>query len=269
MNELTKINANEDFELAQRIAKVFYVSNMFPDLKSHAQAIVKVLVGKEVGLPPYASINGIHMVMGKPTLGSNLIATLIAGHPNYNYRIRQLDSQICEIEFYDSPTKAVNSDTAIGTVTFTIQEAETAGLLAKKDSIWLKYPSDMLFARAISRGARRYTPGIFGGATVYTPDEMGVDIDEDGVIEVRSEGLKKFADSVTDHIGEGLKKVDIQHMEPSPRVEPKPVPFPECKQVYTYREPDLIINASMPTPGSDEAIIEEIKETHVISEEFR
>ena len=40
----------------------------------------------------------------------------------------------------------------------------------------------MLFARALTRGARRYAPGIFGGAPVYTPDEMGVDTDEDGQI---------------------------------------------------------------------------------------
>jgi hypothetical protein len=40
----------------------------------------------------------------------------------------------------------------------------------------------MLFARALTRGARRYAPGIFGGAPIYTPDEMGVDTDEDGHI---------------------------------------------------------------------------------------
>jgi hypothetical protein len=44
----------------------------------------------------------------------------------------------------------------------------------------------MLFARAISRGARRFAPGIFGGAPVYTPDEMGVDTDEEGFIEGES-----------------------------------------------------------------------------------
>jgi hypothetical protein len=38
----------------------------------------------------------------------------------------------------------------------------------------------MLFARAITRGARRFAPGIFGGAPIYTPEELGADTDEDG-----------------------------------------------------------------------------------------
>ena len=44
----------------------------------------------------------------------------------------------------------------------------------------------MLFARAISNGAKWYTPGIFGGAPVYTPDEFGLEVDSDGdvVVEV-------------------------------------------------------------------------------------
>ena len=54
--------------------------------------------------------------------------------------------------------------------------------MTEKDN-WRKYPSDMLFARAISRGARRFAPGIFGGSPVYTPDEMGVDTNEEGMIE--------------------------------------------------------------------------------------
>lgn len=35
---------------------------------------------------------------------------------------------------------------------------------------------------ALTRGARRYAPGIFGGAPVYTPDEVNLDTDEDGQI---------------------------------------------------------------------------------------
>lgn len=213
MNEITITEKEQEFALMQRMGKAFFASGMFSDLKLEAQAIVKVMVGKEFGLSPFASINGIHMVMGKPTLGANLMATMIANHPTYNYRILKATNEICEIEFYESKNKIANKSTAVGSASFTIQEATEAGLLAKKDSIWLKYPSDMLFARAISRGARRFAPGIFGGAAVYTPEEMGVDTNEEGFIE--------------------MPKITIENK--------------------------LI-------PGSDEAIIEEIKQTHVISE---
>jgi hypothetical protein len=35
----------------------------------------------------------------------------------------------------------------------------------------------MLFARAISNGAKFYCPDAFAGAPVYTPDELGAEID--------------------------------------------------------------------------------------------
>jgi hypothetical protein len=66
-----------------------------------------------------------------------------------------------------------------------MKEAQAAGLTGKDN--WKKYPSDMLFARAISRGARRFAPGIFGGSPVYTPDEMGVEVDEEGSVIVDAE----------------------------------------------------------------------------------
>lgn len=235
MNEITITEKEQEFALMQRMGKAFFASGMFADLKIEAQAIVKVMVGKELGLSPFASINGIHMVMGKPTLGANLMATMIANHPAYNYRILKATNEICEIEFYESKNKIANKNTAVGSVSFTIQEATEAGLLAKKDSIWLKYPSDMLFARAISRGARRFAPGIFGGAVVYTPEEMGVDTNEEGFIEMP------------------IEKVDKEWMAP------------EIKRKPQVEERLAALNND-PIPGSDEAIIEEIKQTHVISE---
>ena len=32
----------------------------------------------------------------------------------------------------------------------------------------------------MTNGAKWYTPGIFGGAPVYTPEELGADVDENG-----------------------------------------------------------------------------------------
>ncbi len=178
MSELVQLNKEQEYELMKRQAAAFHASGMFPDIKSHAQALVKVMVGKELGLPPFASVSGIHMVQGKPVIGANLIATMIANHPYYAYRILKSTKEICEIAFYDYRHK--NEGELVGNASFTIQEAQEAGLLGKDN--WKKYAGDMLFARAISRGAKRYTPGIFGGTPVYTPDELNVEIDEDGVI---------------------------------------------------------------------------------------
>jgi hypothetical protein len=221
MNEVVKSEKVQDFELNQRLGKMFYASGMFPDLKSEAQAMVKVMVGKELNLPPFASITGIHVVAGKPVIGANLIATMIANHPRYSYRVSKSTKEICEINFFDSKNKLSDDASFIGSCSFTAQEAQEAGLLGKDN--WKKYTADMLFARAISRGAKRYAPGIFGGAAVYTPDELGVDHDEDGVLNLHSDVASIVATA-------------------------------------------NVINQEK---FSDEAIIEEFKQTHVINEEFR
>ena len=262
MNEISVIEREQEYELMKKQAGAFYRSGFFPDLKSYEQAVVKVMVGKELGVNPFASITGIHVVNGKPVIGANLIATMIANHPTYNYRVVKSTKEICEIAFYDSKDKTVNKGTWVGNISFTIQEAQEAGLLGKDN--WKKYTSDMLFARAISRGAKRYTPGIFGGTAVYTPDEMGVDTDADGVIQApnisishthkamakkKCEICDKIYDenyfieyrSVTGEVGDG----DVEDLEC-------------CKSCYEPSFGHII--------GSDEAIIEEIKQTHVISE---
>ena len=148
-------------------ATAMHASGYFGDVKSQAQAMVKVMAGAEIGLPPFASMSGIHIVNGKPTLGANLIATLVKNDPRYDYRVKRADNEACVLAWYEGGA-------LVGESSFSIQEANAAGLTNKQT--WKAYASDMLFARALTRGARRYAPGIFGGAPIYTPDEMGVDL---------------------------------------------------------------------------------------------
>jgi len=166
----------ENFDGLQRAAVALQASGYFPDVSDKAKAITKVMAGAELGLPPFASMSGIHIINGKPVLGSNVIATLVKNDPRYDYKIKQCDDKACVLSWYEDGKP-------VGEAGYTIQEAQAAGLTNKDN--WKKYTSDMLFARAISRGARRFAPGIFGGSPVYTPDEMGVDTDEEGYIDAQ------------------------------------------------------------------------------------
>ncbi len=172
-NSLT-IYENGNFDLMQRTAKAMSASGFFKDSTDEAKAIVKVMAGAELGLPPFASMTGISIIQGKPVIGANAIATLVKNDPRYDYAVKKADDTSCVIAWKEGGA-------VVGESGFTIKEAKTAGLTNKDN--WKKYPSDMLFARAISRGAKRFVPGIFGGAPVYTPDEMGVDVDPEGYIE--------------------------------------------------------------------------------------
>jgi hypothetical protein len=143
------------------LAKAFAESGMFADTKSAAQAIVKIQAGQEIGIPPFASMTGIHIIQGKPTIGAGLIASRLKGSGKYDYRVVEASEKVCSIDFYQGNTK-------IGNSTFTIEDAKKA--LTKNID---KFPKNMLFARAISNGVKWYCPDIFSGP-VYVPEEMQV-----------------------------------------------------------------------------------------------
>lgn len=153
--ELQKINTAD----IMSIGKAFAESGMFTDIKSAAQAVVKIQAGQEIGIPPFAAMSGIHIIQGKPTIGAGLIASSIKGSGKYDFRVVDHSEKVCSIEFYQGKE-------SLGISTFTIEDAKKAG--TKNID---KFPKNMLFARAISNGVKFYTPDVFSGP-VYTPEEM-------------------------------------------------------------------------------------------------
>jgi len=166
---ITKLNSIEDLA---RVGDVFVRSGFFADTRDAAQAIVKVMAGQELGFAPIASMTGVYIVKGKVSLSANLIAAAVKRSGRYTFRVRQHDAQICEIEFFELD-KAGNKE-SIGTSSFSMKEAAQAGLASS--ATWKNFPRNMLYARAMSNGAKWYCPDVFGGP-VYTPDELGATID--------------------------------------------------------------------------------------------
>ena len=155
--QLQKITPTE----ALSIGKAFAESGMFPDIKSAAQAIVKIQAGQEIGIPPFAAMSGIHIIQGKPTIGAGVMASCVKGSGKYDYRVVESTEQVCSIDFYQGKEK-------IGNSTFTIADAKKAGTKNLD-----KFPKNMLFARAMSNGVKWFTPDVFAGP-VYTPEEFDV-----------------------------------------------------------------------------------------------
>ena len=159
-NEIVRIEKIQTGEIMS-IAKAFYESGMFTDIKSAAQAVVKIQAGQEIGIPPFASMSGIHIIQGKPTIGAGLIASRIKGSGKYDYQVNEQTEKICSIDFYQGKKM-------IGNSTFTIEDAKKA--VTKNID---KFPRNMLFARAISNGVKWYCPDVFVGP-VYTPEEFDI-----------------------------------------------------------------------------------------------
>lgn len=159
----------------ERLGQIMVKSGFFKDLREEAQAIVKILYGGELGFGPIASVMGVYIVEGKPSLSAQLIAAAVQKSGRFKYRVREWTATSCRIEFFDGGE-------SLGESSFSIAEAQAANLAGK--AVWKSYPKAMLWARAMSQGARAYAPEVFSGP-IYTPEELGAEVDGDGsVIEV-------------------------------------------------------------------------------------
>lgn len=143
------------------MAKLFVESKMFDGISAIASAFVKIQAGAEIGLSPFASMSGIHIIKGKVSIGAGLMAGCVKGSPKYDYIVKQMDDTVCSIDFTTKAGKV------IGNSTFTIADAKKAGTQNLE-----KFPKNMLFARAMSNGAKWFCPDVFT-MPVYTPEEMG------------------------------------------------------------------------------------------------
>jgi hypothetical protein len=161
--------------MTKQWAESAYRSGLFKSVNNMHQAVVKITMGLELGISPMRAMQSIYIVSGNITMNGTLIGALIKRSGKYNYAVQQLDDGQCIINFFE------RTDTGewkpSGASKFTMQDAQRAGL-AEKDN-WRMYPRNMLFNRAISNGARWYTPDVFSGA-IYTPDEMDLRVDAKG-----------------------------------------------------------------------------------------
>jgi len=158
----------------EKLGEIMYKSGFFQDTQSQAQAIVKILAGAELDFGPVASMNGIFIINGKTTLAANLVAAAIKRSGRYDYRINKLDNTECSLEFFEI---VGGKRDALGTSSFSMKDAADAKLASTTN--WQKFPRNMLFSRAMTNGARWYTPDVFNGP-VYSPEEMGADVNEEG-----------------------------------------------------------------------------------------
>lgn len=157
------LTPNLDDPTTQALA--FVKSGFFKDTVRQSQAITKILAGRELGVSPMSSMTGIYVIPSKGggtkiQIGSNVLAALLRRHEVYDYRIVELTSDRCEIEF------TRNGEALVPTVVFTMDDAKTAGLDGKDN--WKHHPRNMLFARAISDGAKFHCPDLAMGMPLYT-----------------------------------------------------------------------------------------------------
>lgn len=175
--EQQEIMEFESLREPMAIGEVFAKSGLFPDIKSQAQAVVKILAGKEIGLSPFQSMKDIYLVNGKLALQANALAALIKTSKKYDYKVNKIDDKECVIEFF---ILTQDKKESLGISTFTFADAAKAGLVNKDN--WKNFPRNMMFARALANGQRWFCPDAATGW--HVSEEF-----EDMLPEVRKEAI--------------------------------------------------------------------------------
>jgi len=157
----------KDLDEALRIGEIVAKSRMFPEVTDQAKAVVAILAGRELGIPPMASLRNIHVIKGKVEIGASLLAAMIRQSGKYDYKVVKSEDDECILLWSENIGGAW---TIAGQSKFTMLDAKRAKLV-KPDSNWEKFPRAMLFARALTEGQKKYCPDIGIGA-VYAPGEV-------------------------------------------------------------------------------------------------
>lgn len=160
-----------EFGVMKETAQMLIKSGFLPQaIKTPEQAIAIILTGRELGIGMMAALNTINVIQGKPTVSPQLMLALIE-------RSGQLED--IQIEPHDGNAircTMKRKGRSPHTEYFGQTEA-TAMQLNGKDN-YKKQAQTMYRWRAVAACARVVFPDVITG--LYTPDEMGADVTEDG-----------------------------------------------------------------------------------------
>jgi hypothetical protein len=176
-----------EFDQKQRLAKMFANSGCFQDIDkdeagkwlpqdiSIARAMVKIELGESMGFSAAEAMTGIDIIKGRVAVGAALRGARMQ-RAGFSWPQMLVTDKGCWIPlcFRGEPMLCPKVDENGGIVTdssgnpvmtqvvvsYTLKDAQAAGLAAKDN--YKKMPSDMYYARAITRAQRRYGPGVLG-----------------------------------------------------------------------------------------------------------
>jgi hypothetical protein len=160
-----------EFGVMKETASMLVQTGFLPGaIKTPEQAIAIILTGRELGIGTMAALNTINVIQGKPTVSPQLMLALI-----------ERSGQLADIQIEPHNGGAVRCTMkrkGRSPHTEIFGDAEAAAMqLSGKDN-YKKQKQTMYRWRAVAACARVVFPDVITG--LYTPDEMGVDMTEDG-----------------------------------------------------------------------------------------
>jgi len=159
-------NALVELEQTQRMCATLMKTPHYAKL-GEVGVFTIVQKARSVGINPLDALNGaMFFVQGKVELTANTMNYMIRQKGHSITQDPKSNAQICILH----GKRADNGDTM--TCSFSIDDAKRAGIYRNQ---WDKYPDDMLFARALTRLARRLFPDTCKG--MYVEGEISQALD--------------------------------------------------------------------------------------------
>jgi hypothetical protein len=213
-------------DLAAKLAGTQFVPRALQ--RQPAAVAAAILTGREMGLGPMASLRGIDVIEGRPSLTAQMLAARIfaAGH---TIEWVKASDRACTVRI----TRGDGLSTA--EVTWSLADAQRAGLAGKK--VWQQYPRHMLRARALSECASMACPDV----------ALGIDVAETDAPEQRPEASRttvmQLPESVqnADQTGENPAAVKPQYQRSEVAVTENTTE----NTTETEPQPDLITTPQM------------------------
>lgn len=162
------------------LAEAACLSKLFAGIHDPAQALMKMVLGRELGIAPASSLRAIYITEdGRIGLYAETMAAMLRRHPRYDYRVPENTSEACTVTIIERRTGEV-----LGETRWALKEdAAGAGLLGEKKKNWMKYPRAMLFARALTEACRVHAPDVFAAMPIVAAEDPTDEIAPDAVIE--------------------------------------------------------------------------------------
>ncbi len=211
MEENKALIKKEDFPVLFPTARALFKSGLFLQTKNEFGAYAIIEYGFELGIPPMTALQTMAIISGKICMAGQMMLS-IALRNGLEYKILKDGTEECQVYL-----KFKNNEY---TSSFTIAEAKQAGVY-RQDSGWTKYPKDMLFWRAVTRGLRRVCPDLILG--LYAKEEL--------------EGAPSFDATIVEENQE--REVGEQKKD---RKEEAPPPSPQTNQGLGQLDPEVSAN---------------------------
>lgn len=144
-----------------KVAEALFKSQLFPNVKNAYGAYAIVEYGAELEIPPMTSLQTMSIISGKICMAAQMMLTF-ALKKGVSYKVITDSEKEVSVTFSRQGFEPYTSS-------FSIEEAKRAGIF-KAQGGWEKWPRDMCFWRAVTRGLRRIAPDIVLG--LYAIEEL-------------------------------------------------------------------------------------------------